>query len=106
MLYPETKAKLDKLKIHPNQSYDEVIRELLTAIPKKEVSQLARGLRTRLTDMGDLDPKLVEFLKQKNAQVTSLPQFLALVREYNSQQKETQKCFMMKTGVNSAANFL
>jgi len=50
---------------------------------------LARGLRTRLTDMGDLDPKLVEFLKQKNAQVTSLPQFLALVREYNNQQKET-----------------
>ena len=50
---------------------------------------MARGLRTRLTDMGDLDPKLVEFLKHKNAQVTSLPQFLALVREYNSQQKET-----------------
>ena len=57
---------------------------------KKEVSQLARGLRTRLTDMGDLDPKLVEFLKQKNAQVTSLPEFLALVREYN-EKKEAQK---------------
>ena len=48
---------------------------------------MARGLRTRLTDMGDLDPKLVEFLKQKNAQVTSLPEFLALVREYNEKKE-------------------
>jgi len=29
MVYLDTKDKLDKLKIHPNQSYDEVIQKLL-----------------------------------------------------------------------------
>lgn len=29
MIYLDTKAKLDSRKIHPNQSYDEVIKKLL-----------------------------------------------------------------------------
>jgi len=29
---PSTKALLDKIKIHPNQSYDEIIREIIKKI--------------------------------------------------------------------------
>ena len=29
---PSTKALLDKLKVHPNQSYDEIIREIVKKI--------------------------------------------------------------------------
>ena len=31
-IMPSTKALLDKLKIHPNQSYDEIIREIIKKI--------------------------------------------------------------------------
>ena len=29
MVYLDTKAELDKLKVHPNQSYDEVLQKLI-----------------------------------------------------------------------------
>jgi len=35
MIYLDTKAKLDNRKVHPNQSYDEVINDLLTATEKE-----------------------------------------------------------------------
>jgi len=31
-LMPSTKALLDKIKVHPNQSYDEAIRNLIKKI--------------------------------------------------------------------------
>ena len=35
MVYLDTKEQLDKRKIHPNQSYDEVIKNLLASTAKE-----------------------------------------------------------------------
>ena len=39
-LMPSTKALLDKLKVHPNQSYDEIIREIIMKIKVQEVVKI------------------------------------------------------------------
>jgi len=37
-LLHSTKNALDKLKIHPNQSYDELLREILKKLKEKETA--------------------------------------------------------------------
>ena len=38
-----TKEALEKLKIHPNQSYDELLREILKKLKKEKKEELNHG---------------------------------------------------------------
>jgi len=40
---PETKAALDALKVHPRETYDDVLRRLLTIVETREARVTAKG---------------------------------------------------------------